>query len=237
MDVAAEHMVGVEALLRWHNPTRGLIAPDAFIPFAERSGLIVSMGAWVVHEACRQGAAWLATDPLNRAFTMSVNVSGRQLTHSAKLVDTVRSALDESGLLPTALVLEVTESALMDDAEAALRVVNDLKALGVRIAIDDFGTGYSSLLYLKRFPVDLLKIDRSFVAGLGENREDSAIVRSVIELAQAFDISSVAEGIETVQQLTDLRELGCDFGQGFLWSPGRNPIELGDLLSDSLQAG
>jgi diguanylate cyclase (GGDEF)-like protein len=237
MDVLAEHMVGVEALMRWKNPTRGMIAPDAFIPFAERSGLIVSMGAWAVHEACRQGAAWLATDPDGRAFTMSVNVSGRQLTHSAKLVDTVRSALDESGLLPTALVLEVTESALMDDAEAALLVVNDLKSLGVRIAIDDFGTGYSSLLYLKRFPVDLLKIDRTFVAGLGDNREDTAIVRSVIDLAQAFDISSVAEGIETEQQLADLRELGCDLGQGFLWSPGRTASELGDLLLDSLQAG
>jgi diguanylate cyclase (GGDEF)-like protein len=237
MDVLAEHMVGVEALMRWKNPTRGMIVPDAFIPFAERSGLIVSMGAWAVHEACRQGAAWLATDPDGRAFTMSVNVSGRQLTHSAKLVDTVRSALDESGLLPTALVLEVTESALMDDAEAALLVVNDLKSLGVRIAIDDFGTGYSSLLYLKRFPVDLLKIDRTFVAGLGDNREDTAIVRSVIDLAQAFDISSVAEGIETEQQLADLRELGCDLGQGFLWSPGRTASELGDLLLDSLQAG
>jgi diguanylate cyclase (GGDEF)-like protein/PAS domain S-box-containing protein len=237
MDVAAEHMVGVEALMRWKNPTRGLISPDAFIPFAERSGLIVTMGAWAVHEACRQGAAWLATDPDGRPFTVSVNVSGRQLTHSAKFVDTVKAALDESGLVPTALILEVTESALMDDAEAALRVVNDLKSLGVRIAIDDFGTGYSSLLYLKRFPVDLLKIDRSFVAGLGGNREDTAIVRSVIDLAAAFGISSVAEGIETEEQLTDLRRLGCDFGQGFLWSPGRSAHELGSLLLDSLQAG
>jgi diguanylate cyclase (GGDEF)-like protein/PAS domain S-box-containing protein len=237
MDVAAEHMVGVEALMRWKNPTRGLIAPDAFIPFAERSGLIVTMGAWAVREACRQGAAWLATDPDGRPFTMSVNVSGRQLTHSAKLVDTVKAALDDSGLLPTALILEVTESALMDDAEAALRVVNDLKSLGVRIAIDDFGTGYSSLLYLKRFPVDLLKIDRSFVAGLGASREDTAIVRSVIDLAAAFGISSVAEGIETDEQLHDLRGLGCDFGQGFLWSPGRSATELGSLLLDSLRAG
>jgi diguanylate cyclase (GGDEF)-like protein/PAS domain S-box-containing protein len=236
MDVVAERMVGVEALLRWKNPTRGLVAPDAFIPFAERSGLIVQMGAWVVQEACRQGAAWRATDAGGRPFTMSVNVSGRQLTPAARLVDTVASALEESGLTPGALILEVTESALMDDAEAALRVVNELKALGVRIAIDDFGTGYSSLLYLKRFPVDLLKIDRSFVAGLGGNREDTAIVRSVIDLAQAFGISSVAEGIENAKQLADLRSLGCQFGQGFLWSPGRSAAELGDLM-DAAQAG
>lgn len=236
MDVAAEHLVGVEALMRWNNPTRGMISPDAFIPFAERSGQIITMGAWAVHEACQQGAVWLAVDP-TRPFTVAVNVSGRQLTHSAKFVDTVKAALDGSGLVPSALVLEVTESALMDDAEAALRVVNDLKSLGVRIAIDDFGTGYSSLLYLKRFPVDLLKIDRSFVAGLGANRQDTAIVRSVIDLAAAFGISSVAEGIETVEQLTALRGLGCDFGQGFLWSPGRTAADLGPLLLDPQRAG
>jgi diguanylate cyclase (GGDEF)-like protein/PAS domain S-box-containing protein len=236
LDLGAERIVGVEALLRWKNPTRGLVPPDAFVPFAERSGLIVQMGAWVVHEACRQGAAWLATDGDGRPLTMSVNVSGRQLTPAARFLDTVRAALAESGLMPSALILEVTESALMEDAEAALRVVNELKALGVRVAIDDFGTGYSSLLYLKRFPVDLLKIDRSFVAGLGGNREDSAIVRSVIDLAQAFGISSVAEGIETATQLADLRSLGCHYGQGFLWSPGRSAAELGDLL-DAAQAG
>jgi diguanylate cyclase (GGDEF)-like protein/PAS domain S-box-containing protein len=233
IDVTTEQVVGVEALMRWQNPARGLVSPDAFIPFAERSGLIVQMGAWVVHEACRQGAAWLATDPLGRPLTMSVNVSGRQLTHAARFIDTVKAALNESGLLPTALILEVTESALMEDAEAALRVVNELKALGVRIAIDDFGTGYSSLLYLKRFPVDLLKIDRSFVAGLGVSGEDSAIVRSVVDLAHAFGISSVAEGIETAEQLTDLRALGCHLGQGFLWSPGRTASDLGAVLVES----
>ncbi len=229
--VGDESVVGVEALLRWQHPLRGLVAPDEFIPFAERSGLIIQMGAWVVREACRQGARWQRANRSAHVPTMSVNVSGRQLSHSAHLVGTVREALSDSGLDPGALILEVTESALMEDAEAALRVVEQLKSLGVRIAIDDFGTGYSSLLYLKRFPVDLLKVDRSFTAGLGGNREDSAIVRSVIDLAHAFDIAAVAEGIETRAQLTELQRLGCHYGQGFLWSPGKPAAELDSGLA------
>jgi diguanylate cyclase (GGDEF)-like protein/PAS domain S-box-containing protein len=230
VDLTDLSVVGVEALLRWQHPARGLVPPDEFIPFAERSGQIIQMGDWVMREACRQGARWQRADRSGRVLTMSVNVSGRQLTHSARLVDTVQEALTESGLDPAALVLEVTESALMDDAEAALRVVEQLKALGIRIAIDDFGTGYSSLVYLKRFPVDALKVDRSFVAGLGRNREDSAIARSVIDLAHAFDIDAVAEGIETPGQLAELRRLGCHYGQGFLWSPGRSAADLGPEL-------
>jgi EAL domain-containing protein (putative c-di-GMP-specific phosphodiesterase class I) len=161
---------------------------------------------------------------------MSVNVSGRQLAHGAGLVESVRNALTESGIDPTTLVLEVTESALLDDAEAALRIVNELKELGVRIAIDDFGIGYSSLVYLKRFPVDLLKVDRSFVNGLGQNSDDAAIVRSVIELAHAFGIAAVAEGIETRRHLEILQELGCSFGQGYLWSPARPPADIDAML-------
>ena len=152
-------------------------------------------------------------------LTISVNVSGRQLARRAGLLRAVSLALDESGVEPTSLVLEVTESALMDDAEAALRVLTELKTLGVQIAIDDFGTGYSSLVYLKRFPVDLIKIDRSFVAGLGRDREDAAIVRSVIDLAHALGIATVAEGIETPRHLAMLQDLGCAYGQGYLWSP------------------
>ncbi len=224
-------VVGVEALLRWQHPTRGLVAPDEFVPFAERSGLIVQIGDWVMREACHQGARWQRASRPGHVPTMSVNVSGRQLAHGARLVDTVQEALADSGLDPAALVLEVTESALMDDAEAALRVVERLKSLGVRIAIDDFGMGYSSLVYLKRFPVDLLKVDRSFIAGLGRNREDSAIARSVIDLAHAFDIAAVAEGIETPDQLAELQYLECHFGQGFLWSPGRPAEDLGHELS------
>jgi EAL domain-containing protein (putative c-di-GMP-specific phosphodiesterase class I) len=210
----------VEALVRWEHPDRGLVAPAEFIPFAERSGLICGIGAWVMTEACRQAASWMSVEPGHRLH-MSLNISGRQLAQGAGLVQDLKSALQESGIDPTSIVLEVTESALMDDAEAALRVLNELKGLGVRIAIDDFGTGYSSMVYLKRFPVDLLKVDRSFVAGLGQDKDDEAIVHSVIELAHAFGIAAVAEGIETREHLQVLQSLGCEFGQGYLWSPGR----------------
>jgi len=210
--------VGVEALVRWQHPVRGLVAPDDFIPLAETSGLMPTIGAWVMQEACRQASEWpRPRDGL--APQMAVNVSGRQLMKTSGLIESVRDALDSSGIDPTSLILEVTESALMADAEAALTVVNELKSLGVRIAIDDFGIGYSSLLYLKRFPVDIVKIDKSFVAGLGREAADLAIVRSVIELAIAFGISAVAEGIETREQLAILQDLGCSFGQGWLWSP------------------
>jgi diguanylate cyclase (GGDEF)-like protein/PAS domain S-box-containing protein len=215
-----EAVIGVEALIRWQHPTRGLVQPDDFVPFAERSGLIVGIGAWVVHEACEQAAAWAADRSLpTTQLTISVNVSGRQLARRAGLLRAVSLALDETGVEPTSLVLEVTESALMDDAEAALRVLTELKRLGVQIAIDDFGTGYSSLVYLKRFPVDLIKIDKSFVAGLGRDHEDAAIVRSVIDLAHALGIATVAEGVETQRHLAVLQDLGCAYGQGYLWSP------------------
>jgi len=218
LNLEEESAVGVEALVRWEHPTRGRVPPDEFIPFAERSGLIIGIGDWVIREACRQAARWKdvrGTQDLH----MSVNISGRQLASGAGLVQTVRSAIDEAGIDPTSLILEVTESALMDDAEAALRVVNELKALGLQVAIDDFGTGYSSLVYLKRFPVDILKVDRTFVAGLGSDHNDTAIVHSVIDLAHAFGITAIAEGIETVEHLDLLRELQCSFGQGYLWSP------------------
>jgi diguanylate cyclase (GGDEF)-like protein/PAS domain S-box-containing protein len=231
MALAEEELVGVEALIRWQHPTRGLVAPDEFIPFAERSGMILGIGAWVLREGCQQLAAWTAQMPGTGSLHLSVNVSARQLAQAAGFVDSVKRAIDSSGIHPSRLGLEVTESALMEDAESALRVVNELKELGVRIAIDDFGTGYSSLVYLKKFPIDTLKIDKSFVAGLGENQDDTAIVRSVVDLAQAFSIEAVAEGIETRGQLAVLQSFGCRFGQGYLWSPGRPAGDLGPILS------
>jgi diguanylate cyclase (GGDEF)-like protein/PAS domain S-box-containing protein len=212
-----ESVVGVEALIRWQHPLRGLILPDEFIPIAESSGLIPAIGNWVMAQACRQAASWDADCPPH-GRQMAVNVSGRQLTQGSGLVESVRDALELTGIDPAILVLEVTESALMADAEAALAVVNELKSFGVRIAIDDFGIGYSSLLYLKRFPVDILKIDRSFVRGLAVEHDDRAIVRSVIELGHAFGIATVAEGVEDRAQLSILQDLGCTFGQGWLWS-------------------
>jgi predicted signal transduction protein with EAL and GGDEF domain len=229
-----EQVVGAEALLRWEHPTRGLISPLEFIPFAERSGLIVPIGAWVMRQACEQGAAWERAERGRAPLNLAVNVSGRQLGQGTGFVDLVKDSLTESGLTPTSLTIEVTESTLMDDAEAALRILHELTSLGVRIAIDDFGTGYSSLIYLKRFPVDILKVDRSFVEGLGRNGNDNAIVRSVIDLAQAFDIETIAEGIETVGQLDALKALGCRLGQGFLWSPGRSAEAIGPVLSESV---
>jgi diguanylate cyclase (GGDEF)-like protein/PAS domain S-box-containing protein len=213
-----EQVSGVEALIRWQHPQRGLVMPDEFIGLAEKRGLIVDIGKWVLHEACRQAARWAGAGPAGTPLRMAVNVSALQLVPSAGLVDTVAEVLQESGIDPSTLVLEITESALMGDAEAALGILTDLKALGIILAVDDFGTGYSSLVYLKRFPVDVLKIDRSFVNGLGQDPEDSAIVASVIGLAHAVGVVTVAEGVETTEQFTALKQLGCEFGQGYLWS-------------------
>ncbi|GAC1312979.1 MAG: hypothetical protein NVSMB12_03980 [Acidimicrobiales bacterium] len=205
-------VIGAEALVRWQHRSRGLLGPADFIEVAERSGLIVPIGEWVLRESCATAAHWP-----DATSTVAVNVSARQLG-DPRLVDTVRAALADSGLAPSRLSLEITESALMEDPEAVLDTLIALKSLGVDLAIDDFGTGYSSLLYLKRFPVDALKIDRTFVDGLGVDPEDSAIVTSIVSLAAAVGIVAVAEGVETVVQLRELERLGCHYGQGYLWA-------------------
>ena len=213
VDVTDGGVAGFEALLRWRHPQRGLLAPGEFIGLAEESGLIVPIGAWVLRQACEQARAWQESDvPLS----MAVNVSARQLQHP-NLVGMVGDALAASGLDPSALVLEITESATVADTEATITRLRHLKDLGVGLAIDDFGTGYSSLSYLRRFPVDLLKIDRSFVAGMVHSPEDAAIVSHVIGLAHAFGLKVVAEGVETVHQLEELTRLGCDLAQGYNW--------------------
>jgi diguanylate cyclase (GGDEF)-like protein len=213
-------VIGVEALLRWESPRRGLVSPDAFIPVAEETGLIVPLGRWVLHEACRQGAAWQAT--AGAPFTMSVNVSPRQLQH-AGLVDDVRAALAASGLPAAALSVEITEGALVHDTTAVVDRLHELKAIGVRLAIDDFGTGYSSLGYLKRLPVDVLKIDKTFVDGVGRGRQDTALARTIVGLGATLALRCVAEGIEHTQQQTQLRALGCELGQGYLFA---RPLEV-----------
>jgi diguanylate cyclase (GGDEF)-like protein len=217
LDLGTGRAVGVEALVRWDHPQRGLLAPGAFIALAEETGLVVPLGTEVLATACRQVMAWQGDGQAPEDLWLSVNLAVRQLL-AADLGSVVEEALVDSGLPPDRLCLEITESALLEDTESSTRALNRLKALGVRIGVDDFGTGFSSLTYLKRFPVDVLKIDRSFVAGLCRDHEDRAIVASVIDLAHAFGLTTTAEGVETAEQLDQLRALGCEQGQGYLWS-------------------
>ena len=207
---------GAEALVRWQHPEDGVVGPDAFIGLAEETGLIVEIGAQVLREACRQAARWAAADA-SQPLTITVNLSARQLSDPA-IVGTVTEALADAGLDPKRLVLEITETVLMQDREAAAATLWQLKALGIRIAIDDFGTGYSSLAYLRRFPIDMLKIAREFVDGLGRDEHDDVITRAIVELAGTLGLLTVAEGIETHDQQTIVTALGCDLGQGYLFS-------------------
>ncbi len=213
-DLQSENVIGVEALIRWRHPTRGIIPPVEFIPIAEESGLIVSIGRWVLGEACRQATTW---HEQGHRIGMSVNVSGRQLDDD-ELVEDVRGALEHSGLDPGALTLEITETTLMRDAQATALRLRELKGLGVRIAIDDFGTGYSSLAYLRQFPVNALKIDRSFIGGIAASKEAAALIRTLVQLGKALQIETLAEGIEDQVQLETLQREHCDHGQGFLFS-------------------
>lgn len=216
-------VVAAEALLRWYHPARGMVGPAEFIPVAEESGLILPLGRWVLGQACTQLAVWRAAG--RPGLRVTVNLSARQFG-DPDLVGVVAGALRASGLPGEALWLEITESVLMEEAEATAETLRALKALGVHLSVDDFGTGYSSLSYLKRFPVDALKIDRSFVDGLASDPEDEAIVTAVISLAQALNLEVVAEGVEEPAQLRKLHRLGCDAVQGYLFGPPRPPEHL-----------
>jgi len=215
MDVGSGDMAGVEALVRWQHPVRGLLGPDEFIPLAERTGAIVALGAWVLGTACRQGATWQASRPGEKPLVISVNVSARQLDEPSFVV-TVSQILADTGLDPMSLCLEVTETAVMSNPAGVQQAGQALRDLGVRLSIDDFGTGYASLTYLRRLQACELKIDRSFVDGLGHELDDTAIVTAVIGLAQAMGLSVTAEGVETTEQLGILRDLGCQKAQGNL---------------------
>ena len=213
--VGSGALVSFEALVRWNHPERGQVTPDEFIPLAEDSGLIIPIGRWVLREACTQLSRWRAASPSMSAAQVSVNLSAKQF-NNPDIVATVDEALAQACLPADALTLEITESVLMEEVEATAQTLRALKKLGVGLSIDDFGTGYSSLSYLKRFPVDVLKIDRSFVDGLGTDTDDHAIVSAVVSLAHALGLSVVAEGVETARQLHELRRLGCDSAQGYL---------------------
>ena len=221
-------IVGFEALVRWQHPTRGLVPPLAFIPLAEETGLIGSIGRWVLETACRQAYAWRASGPGGSPLVMSVNLSARQFAQ-ADLVESIAEILEESHLDPSSLELEITESVVMDQSEIGIRALRRLRELGVQLVLDDFGTGYSSLAYLKHLPLDTIKIDRSFVAGLA-NAPDRSIVEAVIALAHGLGIGVVAEGIETDDQRRVLRDLGCDLGQGYLFSRPVPAVEAARLL-------
>ena len=222
-------VVGFEALARWQHPTRGLLEPSAFIEVAEETGLIVPLGAEILTQACAQAARWQRDRPGQVALRVAVNVASGQLAH-ALFAPTVAGVLADTGLEPHALSLEITETSLMVDTDAAAETLRAIRALGVHLALDDFGTGYSSLTYLRRFPVEALKIDRSFVGGIGEDREDEAIVEMVLRLAQALDLQVVAEGVETAGQLDKLRRLGCPLMQGYYFGRPMPAEQVGDFL-------
>src|SRR5437868_6089226 len=211
------HMVGVEALLRWEDPRRGQVQPDDFVPLLEETGLIVPVGAWVLEEACRQAAIWRRSGPPAAELGISVNVSPRQLAQP-DFAATVARALETTGANPRQLCLEITEAALITDIDAARRELAKLHDLGVRLAVDDFGTGYSSVGYVRQFPLDSVKIDKSFVQGLTAGAEDAAIAQAIIKMAHALGLSTVAEGVESAEELARLQQLGCDLVQGFYFS-------------------
>jgi EAL domain-containing protein (putative c-di-GMP-specific phosphodiesterase class I) len=223
--LATGEVVACEALLRWQHPERGLVPPVEFISVAEDTGMIVPIGAWVLDEACRQLAAWRADEATCGSLRMSVNLSARQFGDPG-LVGTVAGALARAEIEPGDLWLEITESVLMEEADATVETLRALKRLGVRIAVDDFGTGYSSLSYLKRFPVDELKIDRSFVDGLGHDSEDQAIATAVVGLGRALGLGVLAEGVETQAQLNEVRRLGCNSVQGYFLGRPQAPEDL-----------
>lgn len=230
VSLADGRIVGAEALVRWQHPRRGVLSPSGFIPVAEESGLIVPLGRWVLAEGCRQANRWRALRPED-PISVSVNVSAAELERE-DFVDHVQGVLIQTGVDPALVVLEITESTLMRDVKEASRRLAALKNLGVRLALDDFGTGYSSLSYLKRFPMDVLKIDQSFVQGLSAGPEESALARAIVQIGRTLKMRTVAEGIETAEEMQRLRGLGCELGQGFHLSRPVPPDEIAAMLRD-----
>ena len=229
-------IVGAEALLRWRHPLRGVLAPDQFLAELEEMGLMETVGEWVLQQACRQAFAWQSIDSC-RALSMAVNLSAPEM-YSADLISRVERALDESGLPGRLLVIEITERVMMTDIGQAIRRLGELRKLGVRIAIDDFGTGYSSLAYLREFPIDILKIDRSFVTPLGSDHQALAMVRAIVGIANALELDVIVEGAETAAQIELLADLGCQVVQGFYFGRPATAEKFGDLLRwPSLAAG
>jgi EAL domain-containing protein (putative c-di-GMP-specific phosphodiesterase class I) len=231
IDLGDTKLVGLEALVRWVHPKFGLVPPSNFIPVAEATGLIVPLTLEILRSACRQMVEWQSRFRDDAPMFVSVNLSGKHFGH-ADLVSQIKDILEETGLEPCFLKLEITESAVMENAERAIEMLRQIREIGVQLCIDDFGTGHSSLSYLHRFPIDTLKVDRSFVCTMEDGSENGEIVRTVIALAKILKLNVVAEGIESIHQFHQLRILGCEYGQGFLFS---RPLPVGDIekmLSD-----
>ena len=228
--VATEQIVGFEALVRWQRPGVGLIAPSEFIPLAEETGLIVPIGEWVIEHACFQLAQWRAHHPDAGRLYVAMNVSGRQLTQ-ADLPHLVRRSMERAQVEPASIMLELTESMLLEDADWSLAQLESLKHLGVRVAIDDFGTGYSALAYLRHFPIDVVKIDRAFLQDVGAASPAATVVSAVVALSHALGLEVVGEGAETREQVDALHRLGCDHAQGFYFSRPLAAVEVDELLA------
>jgi EAL domain-containing protein (putative c-di-GMP-specific phosphodiesterase class I) len=231
IELGSGRISGVEALIRWFHPVRGLVPPLEFIPLAEETGLIVEIGRWVLLEACRTAVDLQERFPADPPLHMAVNLSARQIARP-EVVGEVREILLDTGLDPHSLILEITESVMMQDMELSIERLGELKGLGVQLAVDDFGTGYSSLNYIRRFPVDILKVDKSFVDGVNDGGEASALTEAVIKLAGILNLRPVAEGIERADQLQRLLELRCDLGQGFYFSKPLPSEDLALLLDE-----
>jgi EAL domain-containing protein (putative c-di-GMP-specific phosphodiesterase class I) len=227
-------IIGVEALVRWQHPERGLLGPDAFIPLAEETGLINELGRQVLVEACAQVRSWQRRQPAASDLSVSVNVAPRQL-QTDEFIDDVRNALSESGLAPSSLILEITETGMMHDTEMTIERLRALRRTGVRLAVDDFGTGYSSLRYLQRFPVEILKIDRSFVASIDMDSDEVSLAPAILSLARTLRLRPVAEGVETSFQADALLALGCGLAQGFYFSRPVDAAILGELLAGAVE--
>ena len=229
VDLDTGRVLGAEALSRWNHPTLGSIPPSDFIPVAEETGLIVPLGGWVLNEACRQARRWHDESDAAPIY-ISVNVSPRQFRQPGTVVEQVRAATEGNGVDPSLLVLEITESVLMQNRDAVRDELISLQQMGVRVAIDDFGTGYSALTYLRDFPIDMVKMDQSFVDDLSTGRGDQALVRSVVELGEALDMEIVAEGIERRDQLDHLSEMRCNTGQGYFFARPLDADGMGALI-------
>jgi EAL domain-containing protein (putative c-di-GMP-specific phosphodiesterase class I) len=222
-------IAGFEALVRWNHPKKGLVSPADFISVAEETGLIVELGRWVLEQSCYQMRAWQMQNPRPTPLTISINLSGKQFLQN-NLIEQIQQILQETKFDPRTLKLEITESVVMENAEIASSMLSQLRALGVQLSIDDFGTGYSSLSYLHRFPVNTLKIDRSFISRMASGDENTEIVRTIMTLANNLGMDVVAEGVETEKQLSNLKEMKCKFGQGYLFSKPVNAQAAGKLL-------